>query len=132
MNVNQKGVKGLIKVIDKLTDQGFYVFPAFDDHSPIDLIAVDSNGVVYRLQVKYRKRDSRKKAIRYCIEGCSVVNGKKVKIDRNMIDGWAVYLADDEKIAFYHKSEMDGKDRITINPDNINGKLDEWLKSASC
>ena len=87
MNVNEKGVKGLIKVIDNLQENGYYVFPAFDDHSPIDLIAVDREGKSYQLQVKYRERDPRKKSEKYDIQATSVVNGKKIPIDRSMIDG---------------------------------------------
>jgi hypothetical protein len=132
MNVNQKGVKGLIKVIDDLTDQGFYTFPAFDDHSPIDLIAVDVAGLVYRLQVKYRTKESRKKISRYGIQATSVVNGKKVPIDRSLIDGWAVYLADDNKIAYIHKSRLDDKTGMSIDPNEDNGRLAEWLKAHVC
>lgn len=43
MNCNEKGSRGLIKVVDDLQMQGFFVFLAFDDHSPIDLIAVDKD-----------------------------------------------------------------------------------------
>jgi len=56
MDVNQKGVKGLIKVIDDLQDKGAYCFTAFDDHSPVDIIALLKNGKTVRLQVKYRSR----------------------------------------------------------------------------
>ena len=118
--------------MDDLSDQGFYIFPAFDDHSPIDLIAVDVNGHSYRLQVKYRTKDPRKKTNRYGIQATSVINGKKVSIDRSMIDGWAIYLADDKKIAYIHKSRLCDKTGLTIDPNEDNGRLAEWLKASVC
>ena len=131
MNVNQKGVKGLIKVIDDLQDKGFYVFPAFDDHSPIDLVAVDAKGNSFRLQIKYRSLAKNKKS-KYELPACSVINGKKVPINRDLIDGWAVYLSDHKKVVYINKDRLVNKAALFIDPDTDYGKLDEWLKSASC
>ena len=80
MNVNQKGVKGLIKVIDDLCDRGWYTFPAFDDHSPVDLVAMSPHGKVIRLQVKYRSRMLNRAAEinRYELPTKSVVDRKVV------------------------------------------------------
>ena len=132
MNVNQKGVKGLIKVIDDLQDRGYYTFTAFDDHSPVDLIALSSDGVSKRLQVKYRQKDSRKLSERYEISAVSVVNGKKIPIDRSMIDGWAIYLSDSNKVVYIKKELLNDKIGLTIDPNKDYGELDEWFKSAPC
>lgn len=132
MNVNEKGVKGLLKVMDDLQDKGYYTFPAFDDHSPVDLIALGRNGQTYRLQVKYRKKDPRKVSEKYDLPTVSVVSGKKVPINRNLIDGWAVYLADCKKVVYIEKELLDGKNSLTIDPQKDYGELDEWLKSAPC
>ena len=125
MNVNQKGVKGLIKVIDNLQESGYYTFPAFDDHSPIDLIAVDQNGKSYRLQVKYRESDKHKKSERYSFPASSVVNGKRVPIDKSMIDGWAVYLAEANKVVYIKKSMVSST--LTIDPSKDYGRLSEFV-----
>lgn len=119
MNVNQKGVKGLIKVIDDLQEQGFYTFPAFDDHSPVDLIALDKSGNSYRIQIKYREDD-------YELRTSSVVNGKRVENDRNLIDGWAVYLANDKKVVYLHKSLMEGKKSKLLNATDDYGSIGAW------
>ena len=132
MNVNQKGVKGLIKVIDDLQDRGYYTFTAFDDHSPVDLIALSSDGVAKRLQVKYRQKDPRKLSERYEISAVSVVNGKKIPIDRSMIDGWAIYLSDSNKVVYIKKELLNDKIGLTIDPNKDYGELDEWFKSAPC
>lgn len=126
MDVNRKGVRGLIKVIDDLQTKGYYVFPAFDDHSPVDLIAMCPRGSCYRIQIKYREKDKHKKAERYEVRTSSVVNGKRVENDRNLIDGWAVYLADAKKIVYIHKSVLEDKKGIAIDPSIDYGELTEW------
>ena len=125
MDVNEKGVKGLLKVMDDLQEKGYYTFPAFDDHSPVDLIAMDSKGNTFRLQIKYRSRDSRKKKPRYELRTSSVVNGKRIENDKNCIDGWAVYLAEDKKIVYLHKSIVKNK-VLMIDPDKNYGQMAEW------
>lgn len=126
MNVNQKGVSGLIKVIDDLQEKGYYIFPAFDDHSPVDLIALDGMGKTFRLQIKYREKCSKKKSEKYEIRTSSVVNGKRIENDRSMIDGWAVYMANCKKIAYVHKSLLDDKKGLIIDPNVEYGELAEW------
>ena len=128
MNVNEKGVKGLIKVIDDLQSNGVYCFTAFDDHSPVDVIALFPNGDTARLQVKYRTRMAGKKSERYELIAASVVNGKKIPIDRNMIDGWAVYLEDAKKVVYISCKLLDGKMGLIINPDEQYSMLTELAK----
>lgn len=132
MNVNEKGVKGLLKVMDDLQEKGYYTFTAFDDHSPVDLIALSNEGKTYRLQVKYRTKDPRKLSEKYIVYASSVVNGKRVPIDRTMIDGWAVYLSDCKKVVYINVSFFEGKSSLTIDPEVNYGELDEWFKSAPC
>lgn len=131
MNVNQKGVKGLIRVIDDLQDKNYYVFPAFDDHSPIDLVAVDKKGQTFRLQIKYRELMKDKKSQRYELSAKSVVNGKVVPVNTDMIDGWAMFLANHNRVVYINKSQTT-KSGLIINPDINYGGLDEWFKSAPC
>lgn len=132
MNVNEKGVKGLIKVIDDLSDRGYYVYPAFDDHSPVDLIAMSKQGRLLRLQVKYRTPMPGKVSERYELHARSMVNGKSVPIDRSLIDGWAVYMAGCSRVKYIPVAAFEGKQQLVVNPDKNYGELDEWLKSAPC
>lgn len=127
MNVNEKGVKGLLKVMDDLQDKGYYTFPAFDDHSPVDLIALSKEGKTYRLQVKYRTKDPRKKSEKYDVYASSVVAGKRIPIDRTLIDGWAVYLSESEKVVYINVKLFEGKNSLTIDPNKDYGELGEWL-----
>ena len=114
MNVNEKGNIGLIKVMADLYGKGYHCFTPFDDHSPVDLITLDQTGNVKRLQVKYRSVS--KKRNHYELSACSVVNGKGVPINRTLIDGWAVYLADEDRVIYIPISLMEGKGVHYIRP----------------
>lgn len=129
MNVNQKGVRGLLKVMDDLQEKGYFTFPAFDDHSPVDLVAIDSFGKCYRLQIKYREKNTKKKKNRYDFATSSVVNGKRIEIDRSMIDGWAVFLSEDNKVVYLNKKDVESKKYITIDPTKEYGQMAEWFNA---
>lgn len=136
MNVNQKGVKGLIKAIEYFTDLGWYCFPAFDDHSPVDLIVMDTRGKTYRMQVKYREysaqelKDGRK---RYQLNLVSMVNGKRVPIDRSLIDGWAMYCKDDDKVVVIPVEYCTNiKSMMSVNPDTDYGELSGQVAVLAC
>ena len=114
MNVNEKGNIGLIKVIADLYSKGYHCFTPFDDHSPVDLITLDKTGNIKRLQVKYRSINEKRK--HYELSARSVVNGKTIPIDRNLIDGWAVYLSDEDKVVYLSLDIMEGKGVHYIKP----------------
>ncbi len=116
LSVNAKGSIGLIKVIDDLYSRGYSCFTPFDDYSPVDLISLASCGKTTKFQVKYRSLNSRN---RYEISARSVVNGKSVPIDRSLIDGWAVYLADLDRVIYIPTSAMVGKGVLNINPADV-------------
>jgi hypothetical protein len=128
MNVNEKGVSGLIKVIDDLQNKGIYCFTAFDDHSPIDLIALFPNGKTARLQVKYRTRMKSKILDRYELHTSSVVNGKRIPINRNMIDGWAIFLAEHNKVVYILSEYLEGKTGLVINPSKEYNLIEDLSK----
>lgn len=117
MNVNEKGNIGLIKVMADLYSKGFHCFTPFDDHCPVDLICMDSAGKARRLQVKYRSLDVKRD--HYELSARSVVNGKSIPIDRSLIDGWAVYLADQDKVVYLSTSIMEGKGCHHIRPNSL-------------
>lgn len=106
MNVNEKGNLGLIKVIADLYNRGLHCYTPFDDYSPVDLIALDMSGKVTRIQVKYRSPD---KVGRYEVSARSVVNGVSRPIDKTMIDKWAIYLSDKDKVVYLPVDIMEGK-----------------------
>ena len=117
MNVNEKGNFGLIKVMSDLYDKGYHCFTPFDDFSPVDLIAMDKQGNIKRLQVKYRSLLPSKG--RYEITAHSMVNKTSVDLDRNLIDGWAVYLEEEKQVTYLPVSIMEGKRSHYIKPGEI-------------
>jgi hypothetical protein len=124
MNVNEKGNLGLIKVIGDLYSKGFTAFTPFDDYNPVDCIAVNGAGKSFRLQIKYR---SPGRGDRYEISASSMVNGKGVAIDRNLIDYWAVYLSDIDKVVYMSIDIMNGKKVHYITRQNV-----DELSSLPC
>lgn len=127
MNVNEKGVKGLIKVLDDLSEKGWYTFTAFDDHSPVDLVAMSQTGKILRLQVKYRSPMANKVSERYELCARSIVNGVVVPVDRSMIDGWAVYMTGCRRVKYIPVSALEDKKQIVIDPEKDYGGMDELV-----
>lgn len=124
MNVNEKGNLGLIKVIEDLYFKGFTAFTPFDDYNPVDCIAVNKEGKCFRIQIKYR---SPGRGDKYEISASSMVNGKGVAIDRNLIDCWAVYLSDIDKVVYMPIGIMEGKKVHYITRQRL-----EELSSVPC
>lgn len=98
MNVNEKGVTGLIEVIRDLNRKGYECFTPFNDFSAVDLIVVNKDYQVRRLQVKYRAFD---KVDQIQLELFSTVNGKKIPINRTAIDAYAIYIPDVDCVCYY-------------------------------
>lgn len=130
MNVNEKGVMGLLRVTTDLYSKGYTCFTPVDDYNPVDCIAM-KEGKTYRLQVKYRSPGGKYGS--YEIRSRSTVNGKNVQINRSLIDYWAVYLSDKDKVVYIPIGEMDGKTTIKIN-DALIRKMERGLdgKAADC
>jgi hypothetical protein len=144
MNVNEKGVIGLIEVIRDLTKKGYECFTPIHDYSAVDLIAIKGCDT-YRLQVKYRTL-SRGSIL---VDLFSKVNGKSVPIDCNVIDGWAVYCPEVDSVVYVSKHEVDTtknsigfkltEGKNSVNHDKVKrkfykefGELAEWPKAAVC
>ena len=51
-NPNKKGALGEIAVCKNLIQQGYDLFFGFGNHSKVDLMALDENYSVYKIQVK--------------------------------------------------------------------------------
>ncbi len=102
MNVNQKGHLGLVRVVYDLTKQGYEVFLPQHDYSAVDVIVMNTDGVVRRLQVKYRENRTGRNGKAGTIEVplYSMVNLKRIPINRSLIDGWAIYVAEVDTVIY--------------------------------
>lgn len=102
MNSNKKGDIGLVKTMMDLTINNFFLFTPISDTTCVDLIVANSDMVLKRLQVKYCK----------LVEGAleivtsTVVNGKKIPVDLNKIDIWAIYCPDNDKVYYVPISKL--------------------------
>lgn len=103
MNTNEKGNVGLAKVISKLVELGYHCFLPFTDTTCVDLIVGNFKMEIKRIQVKYRKKN-KQGTIEIPLE--SVVNGKRISIDRSKIDYYIVYCPDNDKIYFIELNKI--------------------------
>jgi hypothetical protein len=78
--------------------QGFEVFLPQHDYSAVDLIVLNEKAEPSRIQVKYRFPTAKG---RISISLDSIVNGKRIPIDRTKIDGWAVYVPTSREHVLY-------------------------------
>lgn len=121
MNVNEKGTVGLIEVIRDLTKKGYECFTPFHDYSEVDLIAMDANYKILKIQVKYRS--TYRGVIEVGFRTTSM--GKHTPINFDAIDGWAVYCPEIEKVVYISKSEVD------LTKGGINFRLKEGLNRVN-
>jgi hypothetical protein len=104
MNVNAKGAYGLIEVIRDLTRKGYECFLPFDDHGPVDVIAMDRETFkTYRLQVKYRTAEGGMVEVQFR----TISMGVHSKINFDAIDGWACYNPDADVVVYISKGDID-------------------------
>lgn len=100
LTTNQKGLIGEAAVMLDLSIRGYITFKPTCDYSPVDLVVSNKNLSLRKIQIKYRK------AIKGLISVPlnSVVNGVKVNINLELIDGWAIYCPDTSKVYYISKN----------------------------
>lgn len=128
MNVNEKGSIGLIKVVNDLYSKGFHCFLPFDDYGLIDCIALNKEGKSFKLQVKYRNRNIHNF---YEVTAESVINGKRVPYIKGIIDYWAIYLADLDRVLYLDNKVFDKQNSFRLTTNRIN-EPDDRIKSEPC
>ncbi len=105
---SKKGNKGLANVIADLSNNDYFLFLPLSDINCVDLVVSDKEMNLKRVQIKYRSIFKGK--IEIPTE--TVVNGKKVPVEIDKIDIWAVYCPDNKKV--YYVSSKDFKDKKTL------------------
>lgn len=117
MNVNAKGTIGELKVYTDLTERGYQIYSPVSDFSPVDAIVLNKNGDVSRIQIKYRKLEINT-TIKLKLK--TVVNGKSVPVNLNLIDAYVVYCPDIEKVLYIPKKEFINSKSFTIRMEKTN------------
>ncbi len=97
-NPNKKGSLGEIAVCKNLIQQGYDLFFEFGNHSKVDLVALDENYNVYKIQIKAVNSIDEAVSV-YSIKTC--LNPKYNSIYKiGQADVFAVYVIDRD-IVFY-------------------------------
>jgi len=142
MNTNEKGNIGQIEVIRDLAKLGYEIFLPMHDYSAVDLIAM-KDSKIYRLQIKYRTLNRGMIDIQFS----TTINGKKVPINFELIDGWAVYCPEIDSVVYVGKDDVDMEKRtfsfrLTSGGNQVNknkdrrkvytelGRISDWSPSA--
>lgn len=120
MTVNEKGHIGLLKVLLDLSSKNIYVYKSLDDYTPIDIVLMNKHGKLSRVQVKYKSKNSRGS---YEIHCRSVINGKAVPINKDLIDLWAIYLSDIDRVVYISSETMKDRKSISIKDDFISEEI---------
>jgi hypothetical protein len=110
-----KGDVGVALVIADLVKNGFKVALPLSDHLPFDLIAINTAGKLFRLSVKHRHVNAR---------GCVEVSTRSVYsnskghhsgyIDKNWLDGIALYCPDTAKIYYVPVADLSDKHSVNL------------------
>lgn len=106
MTTNDKGNIGLAKVISDLTVKGYQVFLPLTDTSIVDLIILDKNLNVKKIQIKYISLGHGGSLM---IQLESVINRKRILNDYSNVDCFAVYCPDNDNIYYISTKELKGK-----------------------
>lgn len=107
LNVNHKGVIGLVQVTSHLVTSGYDVFTPVSDYSPVDLIAANKEMALRKIQVKYREPTDDGRILFVSLD--SVVNGKRIPVNLNLIDAVAIYCPADGKSYYIRTNEITGR-----------------------
>lgn len=128
MDTIKKGNIGLAKVLCKLVELGHSCFLPLTDTTCVDLIVMNDKAELKRIQIKYRKLN-KKGAIDVPLE--TVVNGKKIPIDRTKIDYYIVYCPDNEKMYYVELKSIPKVKSFTLRLKETNNKQKSNIRYAS-
>lgn len=122
-HTKSKGDIAVGYTIANLFANGFSVCLPVSEHLPFDLIAVNEQCEVARVQVKYTRLKKKRLVLKL---RSSYANRKGVftkTIDRNMIDGYSIYCPDLDKVFYVGKSFIPSK---SVNSYSVNPTVGKW------
>ena len=114
-----KGDIGVACIIADLTKNGIKVALPISEHLPFDLIAIDGDGKLSRVSVKYLSKD-RVGTLQIPLRTISSNSqGYKIKhVDRSVVDAFAIYCPDTAKCYYLHQSSLgDTKNAFSLRID---------------
>jgi len=114
MNSNDKGNLGYAMVIADVMKKGFFVFTPLADTTSVDMVIGNSEMELKRVQVKYRTPNEKGSLE---IHTSTVINGKRKATDLNIIDYWAIYCPNTEKVYYVSSEFMCGRKMLSLRID---------------
>src|SRR3954471_9913381 len=108
-NTKDKGDLGLAMVIADLTKKGCYICLPISEHLPFDLVVVNNEGNIARVQVKYRTAVNGTVEVPLRSVYSNSQGARAVRNDFSKFDAYAIYCPDTEKVYYYPVSEVGGK-----------------------
>lgn len=112
MDTNQKGDIGLAKVIADATGKGYLCFVPLSPHTAIDLILVSKEGGNRRIQVKYSSMVGGAINVRMQTTTCDGKRTYQNTTDKSLIDLFAVYCPELDKVLYLDTSKIDPSYKI--------------------
>lgn len=102
-----KGDTGLIQVIADLNKNGIKVALPISEHLPFDLIAINLDGKLSRISVKYRTINKSGNISLSLRTISSNSQGYKIKyVNMNDVDAFALYCPETNSCYYVHKSKL--------------------------
>lgn len=126
MHTKHKGTLAEAKVIADLYEKGLAVALVVDDLCPFDLIAIDAEHNLYKVQVKYSKFTKRNVAIlrfRSCMSNKNLSYTKRYS--KSEVDIFALYVPDLNQCYYIKSNILDTHCELTLrNTIPKNNQLD--------
>ena len=106
-HTKDKGDLGLVMVISDMAEHGIGVYLPLSEHQPADLVAMNDQGCIVKVQVKYRKLNPTGALEIHFRSVYSDAHGWHVKpVDRSQFDCYAVYCPDNRKVYYLRNDDI--------------------------
>jgi protease II len=107
---NTKGNKGLVNVIADLVNKDFFVFLPITDTTCVDVVVSNKEMELKKIQVKFRSMSDG--VIEISTE--TIVNGKRIPVNLDNIDLWAIYCPDNKNIYYVSTKDLKSKKILVL------------------
>ncbi len=114
MNSNDKGNIGYAMVIADVVKRGYFIFTPFADTTCVDMVIGNDKMELKRVQIKYRTLNKNGSVE---IHTSTSINGRRKATDLNMIDYYAIYCPETNKIYYISTEFMFGRKTLALRID---------------
>ncbi len=115
-HTKNKGDLGVLKAKLDLFEQGYLILNPETEHAPFDLV-IYRNGIFKRVQVKFRKLNSRNALEISFRSSHSYSKGVVNKaVDKSEIDIYAIYCPDTDQCYYFDPGEFNKTVVLRVNP----------------